>query len=129
MQPETNTPDPAAVHRAVQMAVQLPVGEATRLRVQVLDRHGYVLASAVLEGFEQAAFLKDMLQHVGDFDLVPEALANERGCDVLLREAYVSRPDDQSTDLVRPGSGSHWVSRGPGHGDFSALEPPGTVTA
>lgn len=129
MQPETSTPDPAAVQRAVQMAVHLPSGEARRLRVQVLDRHGHLLASAVLEGFDQAAFLKDMLQNVGAFDMVPAALARERGCDVLLREAYASRPAEQPRDLVRTVPAGHWSSRATGRGDFAALEPPRTVTA
>jgi hypothetical protein len=125
MQPERSTPDPAAVHRAVQMALHLPTRESGRLRVQVLDRHGHLLASTVLEGPEQAAFLKDMLQNVGAFDMVPAAIASERGCDVLLREAHASRLAEQARDLVRPGSGGNW----PGRGEFSALAPGGAATA
>ena len=129
MQPESSAPDPAAVHRAVQMALHLPATGSRRLRVQVVDRHGHLLASAVLQSLEQADFLKDMLQHVGAFDLVPAPLASERGCDVLLREAYATRPAEQPRDLVRSGAGGHWPARGTWRGDFSALEPPGTVTA
>lgn len=129
MQPATSPPDPAAVQRAVQMAVHLPAREARRLRVQVVDRHGHLLASAVLQSFEQADFLKDMLQHLGAFDLVPAALASERGCDVLLREGYATRPSGEPRDLVRAGSGGHWSSHGTWGGDLSAPKLPRTVTA
>lgn len=73
------------------MAVHLPTRDRRRLRVQVVSRDGHLLAAGVLHGQEQAAFLHDQLQILGDFDVVPRALAEERGCDVLLREAYVQR--------------------------------------
>lgn len=128
MHPESSAPDPAAVRRAVQMAVHLPSGEAKRLRVQVLDRHGHLLASAMLQGADQAAFLKDMLQNVGAFDMVPPPLAAGRGCDVLLQEAYQTRPAEQPRDLVRSATGNHWAVRGSWRGDFSAPGRP-TITA
>ena len=118
------TPDPAAVHRAVQMALHLPTREGKDLRVQVLDRNGYVLASGVLAGFDQAAFLVDLLRTVGTFDVVPAALAIQRGCDMLLREAYSTKPPEVPDDLVRKGSGDQWPTGG-GPKDFSALQGPG----
>lgn len=129
MQPEASPPDPAAVQRAVQMAVHLPAGEAGRLRVQVVDRHGHLLASAILQSLEQADFLKDMLRHVGAFDMVPPALAGERGCDVLLQEAYVSRTAQQPADLVRAQPGRKWSSHGTWRGEIPPMQFPRTVTA
>lgn len=128
MQAETSAPDPAAVQRAVQMALHLPSDEAKRLRVQVLDRHGQLLASAMLQGADQAAFLRDMLQNVGAFDMVPPPLAAERGCDVLLQEAYQGGPAEQPSDLVRSGSANRWAARGGWLGDFPAVDTP-IVTA
>lgn len=128
MRPESSTPDPAAVLRAVQMAVHLPTGEAKRLSVQVVDRHGQMLASVTLRGADQAAFLKDMLQNVGAFDMVPAPLAAERGCDVLLQEAYQGGPAEQPSDLVRSGSANRWAARGGWLGDFPAVDTP-IVTA
>lgn len=93
--------DQAAVARALLMAVHLPTQENRALRVQVLDRYGTLLGAATLDGHEQVAFLLDVLQTVGAFDLVPPGLASGRGCDVMLRESYASRRPDLPADLVR----------------------------
>jgi hypothetical protein len=100
MYTEVSTPDPAVVARAMAMAAHLPTAENAQLRVQVLDRHGYLLASGVLLGLEQAAFLRDSLRPVGTFHLVPPALARERGCDVMLVEAYLGHEND-GADFLR----------------------------
>lgn len=88
---ERTTADPAAVARAMQMAMHLPTQEGKHLRVQVLNRDGHLLASGVLEGFDQVAFLTDILRTVGTFDMVPPALAKQRGCDVMVREWWATR--------------------------------------
>jgi hypothetical protein len=107
-----NTPDPAAIERAFQMAAHLPTKEKLRLRVGVLSSEGVMLAGGLLRGLEQTSFLRDQLQIVGVFEFVPEPMANSYGCDLLLKQqaaAGGARPDD----LLRTPVGAEWPPRKP----------------
>lgn len=101
-------PTPALITRALDMAVHLPTEGMRPLRVQVVGRDGRLLGAGVLHGDEQAAFLRDQLQILGTFDLFPASQAQERGCDVLLKEA-AGRQD--GVEMLLSSSRTAWPPR------------------
>lgn len=93
-------PDPARVARAFDMAAYLPTEESQELRIHVVSRDGHLLGSGVLRGGEQAGFLRDQLDILGSFELLPAPAAQRRGCDVLLKQA-AHDPMRFAPELVR----------------------------
>jgi hypothetical protein len=112
MAAQPNTPDPAAIEHAFQMAAHLPSKDKLRLRVGVLSSEGVMLAGGLLRGQEQAAFLRDQLQIVGLFEFLPEAMANSYGCDLLLKQ-QTGTGEGRPADLLRSASGAEWPPRKP----------------